>query len=252
MIEPALLQKISYAWILLGIVIFPILLFVKQPYGRHYRKGWGPSLSNRTAWIVMEIPSLILIAYFYFWHSNYNLIASILTIMWLGHYINRTLIFPFRIKTKGKRMPLIIVVFGIFFNLVNATLNGMYISMSDFGPGFSGYQIMGMVVGILLFMSGMILNMLSDKNLIGLRKSSANGYQIPRNGLFEWISCPNYFGEIIEWTGFAILAWNPAALSFAVWTIVNLLPRALDHHKWYKSTFKDYPEKRKAIIPFIL
>jgi len=59
-------------------------------------------------------------------------------------------------------------------------------------------------------------------------------------------------GEIIEWIGFAMMAWNLAALSFAIWTIVNLLPRAIDHHKWYRRYFAGYPEKRKAIIPFIL
>ncbi|NTV19491.1 MAG: 3-oxo-5-alpha-steroid 4-dehydrogenase, partial [Bacteroidales bacterium] len=40
-------------------------------------------------------------------------------------------------------------------------------------------------------------------------------------------------------------------LSFVVWSIINLLPRALHHHKWYKATFSDYPTTRKALIPFI-
>jgi 3-oxo-5-alpha-steroid 4-dehydrogenase 1 len=49
------------------------------------------------------------------------------------------------------------------------------------------------------------------------------------------------------------MAWNLPALSFAVWTAVNLIPRALDHHKWYKSYFKEeYPKQRKAVIPFLL
>ncbi|GIQ98336.1 MAG: hypothetical protein CM15mP4_1730 [Candidatus Neomarinimicrobiota bacterium] len=36
---------------------------------------------------------------------------------------------------------------------------------------------------------------------------------------------------------------------FALWTIFNLLPRALKHHAWYKDKFSDYPKDRKAIIP---
>ena len=98
----------------------------------------------------------------------------------------------------------------------------------------------------------MLINILADYKLIYLRKSTTNGYKIPQKGMFEYISCPNHFGEIIEWIGFAILSWNYASLSFAVWTIVNILPRSLDHHKWYKSHFKNYPKKRKAIFPFIV
>jgi steroid 5-alpha reductase family enzyme len=70
--------------------------------------------------------------------------------------------------------------------------------------------------------------------------------------LFRYVSCPNFLGEILEWTGFAIMTWSPAALAFAVWTLVNLVPRALDHHNWYRSRFEDYPPGRKALIPFVL
>ena len=56
-------------------------------------------------------------------------------------------------------------------------------------------------------------------------------------------------GEIIEWSGFALMCWNLPALSFAVWTAANLIPRALSHHAWYRRTFPDYPPGRKAVIP---
>jgi 3-oxo-5-alpha-steroid 4-dehydrogenase 1 len=95
-------------------------------------------------------------------------------------------------------------------------------------------------------------NIRSDNMLIWLRKNSSNGYRIPYGGLFKYISCPNHFSEIIEWTGYAIMVWNMPALSFAVWTFANLVPRALDHHKWYKSHFENYPKDRKAVFPGIL
>lgn len=37
-----------------------------------------------------------------------------------------------------------------------------------------------------------------------------------------------------------------------VWTAVNLVPRALAHHRWYREHFEDYPRQRKALIPFVL
>mgnify|MGYP003301402655 FL=1 len=69
--------------------------------------------------------------------------------------------------------------------------------------------------------------------------------------MYKYISCPNYFGEIIEWLGFAIMVWSLPAFTFVLWTIFNLVPRAVAHHKWYKNKFSDYPRNRKAIIPFI-
>ncbi len=68
----------------------------------------------------------------------------------------------------------------------------------------------------------------------------------------ELSSCANYFGEILEWTGFAIACGGMAPLSFWIWTCANLIPRAIATHKWYHNKFgSSYPKSRKAIIPFI-
>ena len=244
-------QLILY-WILFALLLFPVLFFVKQPYGKHFRKGWGPSVSNRIGWVIMELPSLLILSYFYVASRNFTASVTFLFALWFIHYFNRTLIFPFRIKTKGKKMPLIIVLFAITFNIINASFNGIYLSKTLGFPYFSTTDFIRFGLGFLLFASGMIINLSSDTILIDLRKSSPNAYQIPQKGMFKWVSCPNYLGEIIEWVGFATMALNLAAFSFAIWTIVNLLPRASDHHKWYRRTFAGYPENRKAIIPFIL
>jgi hypothetical protein len=59
-------------------------------------------------------------------------------------------------------------------------------------------------------------------------------------------------GEIIEWSGFALMCWNLPALSFAIWTAANLIPRAVSHHAWYRRTFPDYPQDRHAVVPALL
>ncbi len=73
---------------------------------------------------------------------------------------------------------------------------------------------------------------------------------MPRGGLYAFISCPNYFGEIVEWTGWAIATWSVAGASFALWTAANLIPRARAHHRWYREQFADYPAERRAVLPF--
>ena len=69
--------------------------------------------------------------------------------------------------------------------------------------------------------------------------------------MFRWISCPNYFGEILEWSGWALASWTLAGVAFAIFTFANLAPRARAHHQWYQQYFLDYPQNRKALIPKI-
>ena len=97
----------------------------------------------------------------------------------------------------------------------------------------------------------MVINIHSDNILFSLRKKRKSGYKIPYGGLFKWISCPNYFGEIIEWVGWAIATWSLAGLSFAVWVIANLVPRSRSNHQWYIENFEKYPKDRKILIPKI-
>lgn len=109
------------------------------------------------------------------------------------------------------------------------------------------------IIGAILFIAGLSINWNSDAILRGLRADGSSDYKIPHGGMFEYVSGANYFGECLEWTGYAVLCWDLAALTFAVFTIANIGPRAWQHHKWYKKTFgDDYPPNRKALIPFLL
>ena len=51
-----------WSWVLLGLVIFIVLLYVTAPYGRHSRRDWGFNIPNRLGWILMELPSLLVFA----------------------------------------------------------------------------------------------------------------------------------------------------------------------------------------------
>ena len=42
-----------------------------------------------------------------------------------------------------------------------------------------------------------------------------------------------------------------ARLNLAL-SAANLVPRALATHRWYRERFPDYPQDRKALIPFVL
>lgn len=96
------------------------------------------------------------------------------------------------------------------------------------------------------------INLHSDHVLRSLRSGNDKSYKIPYGGLFHYVSCANFFGEIVEWFGYFIMTQSPHAFGFVIFAIGNLAPRALQHHRWYLEKFEDYPKNRKAIFPFIL
>ena len=243
----------TWIWTGIAIVLLPILLNITAPYGRHSRKDWGPMIPNRVGWIVMELPSLIMfITFFLLGPNRINIPLLVFFLLYTIHYTYRAIVFPLRTHTSSKLMPLLIAFLAIFFNLINGFLNGFFFgSVSEVYSLEYLYDIR-FILGGIMFVIGMAINFKSDNILLALRNSGQKGYSIPMGGLFKYVSCPNFFGEILEWAGFAIMSWSPAALAFFAWTLVNLLPRALDHHKWYIANFKEYPPDRKALIPFVL
>ena len=251
------MENINYyilLWIAIGLVSFPFIIKYTAPYGRHSSSNWGKLIDNKIGWLIMELPALIICPFIFFFSSTEKSIITIFFIsLWILHYFNRTIIYPNRIKTRKKKMPILIAVLAIVFNLVNGGINGYY-----FGYVKPIYELEwvyqnNFILGLCIFLLGMVINMNADNKLINLRLNKEDScYQIPRGGLFDFISCPNFFGEIIEWLGFAIMTWSLAGRSFFIWTFINLVPRALSHHKWYKKKFREYPKNRKAVFPAIL
>jgi 3-oxo-5-alpha-steroid 4-dehydrogenase 1 len=240
-------------WMGIGIILFPVLLSITAPYGRHARPDWGPMIPNRIGWIIMELPAPVMFAWFFLTGPNtFNVVGLIFFLAYTVHYFNRAVIYPLRIQTSKKLMPLIIALLAIVFNLINGFINGYYFGTISNGYGIEWLYDIRFLAGGMLFFLGMATNIRSDNKLLALRDSSNNGYVIPTGGLFKYVSCPNFFGEMMEWSGFALMTWSPAALAFAIWTIVNLVPRALDHHRWYREKFQHYPAERKAVIPFLV
>ena len=244
------LDLVAIAWTVLAVLLFPVQFLVTAPYGRHARSDWGPSISNQLGWCLMELVSLVVfVSLFLFGPTAKSAPMWVFFALWTAHYVNRSLIFPWRTHTRGKSIPLAIVGSAMLFNIVNAGLNGTYLGWSGEVYPPEWLTDPRFIVGLAVFLAGAAINLWADNKLIGLRADGRQGYTVPRGGVFEWVSCPNHMGEIIQWSGFALMCWNLPALSFAVWTAANLIPRAVSHHKWYRRTFIDYPPQRRAVIP---
>jgi len=240
------------AWCTFAIVIFFILIKFKNlpTYGRHVSKK-GILINNKLGWILMEIPTLILMPYFIFSsNNNPNMVIWCFFGLYMIHYTNRTIIFPLRLKIKKNKIPIHIIFSAAVFNFCNTFFLGYYFGkLADYNLDW--FKTPYFICGILIFFTGFFINQQSDTILINLRKEGGREYKIPFGGLFKYISCPNHFGEIIEWLGFAILTCSFAGFSFALWTVCNLIPRSIKHHNWYINKFNEYPTNRKAIIPFL-
>jgi 3-oxo-5-alpha-steroid 4-dehydrogenase 1 len=242
-----------WLWTVIALIIFLVLMFVTAPYGRHSNKNWGVTIPDRIGWFIMEVPALIIFLCFIITGTAEKTVTIwIIASLYVAHYINRAVIFPWRIRVRGKQMPLAIALMAVCFNFVNAGFLGYYAGSLHTHFTADWLRDPRFIAGLIIFITGMAINISSDEKLIHLRKKSSGDYQIPRGGLFSKVSCPNFFGEIIEWGGYAVLCWSLPAFSFFIWTFCNLVPRALAHHKWYKSRFEEYPEQRKAVFPYIL
>lgn len=109
------------------------------------------------------------------------------------------------------------------------------------------------IIGTILFLSGFLINIQSDAILRNLRDTQPiNIYKIPKGGFFNYLSGANFFGEIVEWMGYAIASHSLAGWAFFAFACANLIPRGVSHHKWYLEKFEDYPKNRYAVIPFII
>lgn len=245
----------------MAVIVFVALFFFKAGYGYLSSSNWGPKISNRTAWIIMEAPAFIFMSYYTVKFAlsgnstgNSSIVLYIMAGLYLLHYFQRSFIFPLLMRGRS-RMPVAIMLMGLVFNTLNAYMIGGWL----YGQAPSGkYELSWLwspqfIIGLLLFIAGMAINMHSDHVIRNLRKPGDTRHYIPKKGLYRYVTSANYFGELTEWIGYAILTWSPAGALFAVWTFANLGPRAKSLTEKYVSEFGDEYTSlgKKHIIPFI-
>ncbi|MCS6912417.1 MAG: DUF1295 domain-containing protein [Myxococcales bacterium] len=248
--ERQLYAYLLTCWFLLAPVAAAVLLRVNAPYGRHARPGFGPALPARLGWLVMEMPAAVGMPVLFLLGDRRGAGAVALLLLWQVHYVHRALIFPFRMR-GGRPMPLAVVLAALVFNVCNVYLNGRW--LFALGPPREAAWLLDprFAVGAGLFLGGLAINLHADTVLLRLRREGETGYRVPQGGLFRFVSCPNYLGEIIEWLGWALASSSLAGLAFALWTAANLVPRARAHHRFYRERLPDYPAHRRALVPFL-
>ena len=218
-------------------------------------KSWGPSLSNRIGWFIMELPAFACMAVIWALSPRGGQPAPcVMAALFELHYFQRTFIFPFLIRGKN-RMPWAIIIMGMTFNAINAYMIGGWLFYLS-PPGFyaTSWLLSPLFfLGTFIFLAGMAINIHSDHIIRNLRKPGDSAHYIPQKGFYKYVASANYFGETVEWIGYAILTWSVAGAVFALWTFANLAPRARSIHFKYCSEFgQEYSSLgRRYIIPFL-
>ena len=203
----------------------------------------------------MEVPVfLAMLLLWWFSDRRTDGVRMLFLILFELHYFHRSFIFPRQLRGHN-RMPWTIVLMGAVFNTLNALMQGgwlFYFSPADRYPQ-SWLTSLPFIAGTLLFFAGMYVNIQSDSIIRNLRKPGDTAHYLPKGGMFRYVTSANYFGEFMEWVGFAILTWSWAGAVFALWTFANLAPRAARIHTMYSQEFPDEmdPHKVKRMLPFI-
>lgn len=254
--NPEVFNTVLSVMALSAVVVFLCLLKVEAGYGVAYTKKWGPAVNNKLGWILMEAP--VFFAMLWLWLSSDrrgDTVLVVMALLFLFHYFQRSFVFPFLIKGKSV-MPLSVILMGVTFNTLNAYMIGgwlFYVSPVDYYGGVSWLMSPMFIVGCVIFFVGMAINWHSDYIIRHLRKPGDTGHYIPRGGMFRYVTSANYFGEFLEWCGFALLTFSAAGAVFALWTFANLAPRARKLHQRYEREFGDDYKRlnRKYILPYI-
>jgi len=223
-------------------------------YGRYSSLSAMPLINAKLSWIIMEVPSLILSSYCFLVLGDTAHFQSpanwILFLLFTVHYFHRAVIYPLR--TKSKPLPILIPISSLFFTAFNGYLQGR--ALGHYAPAYPKEYLFDVrfLVGVILFIAGFGINYHSDAVLRNLRKPGETlEYKIPYGGAFNFVTAANYFGEIVEWGGFALACWTVNAFAFFLFTTLYLSARARHHHIWYLKKFDNYPKNRKIVIPLI-
>ena len=241
---------------LVGFVVFVSLYFVDAGYGKMRTEKWGPAINNKVGWFLMEVP--VFIAMLYLWGMSpvrAQIPYLLFFLLFEMHYFQRSFIFPLLMRGQSK-MPIVIMGLSVAWNLINGYVQGYW--LFHIAPVYSPYRAEWVtdprfIVGTVIFLTGFIINMHSDHVIRNLRQPGDTNHYLPKKGMYRFVTSANYFGEITEWLGFAILTWSWAGALFFWFSCCNLIPRANSIYLKYEKEFPDEFDRKKLkrIIPFI-
>lgn len=118
-------------------------------------------------------------------------------------------------------------------------------------------------VGIAVWVAGMLIEVVADRQKSNFKDDPANEGKFIDTGLWAWSRHPNYFGEIVLWTGIAIIAvpvlegWQWATLIspfFVAFLLIRvsgipMLEERADKRWGGQDDYEKYKRETPVLIP---
>ncbi|EAX97794.1 3-oxo-5-alpha-steroid 4-dehydrogenase family protein [Trichomonas vaginalis G3] len=224
--------------------------FFSMPYGKNYTRGRAylkVEVKDRIAFLLANIPGpIIYILLTVSWPRGE--IFQIPSLLYIGFYIHRAIIYPFFRRPQSKPWPLESLIYFSVSNFIEGSILAR-IHVFETKP----YPIIVQILFAIVFIALAVVTAYYDYQICQLRTHGDSGYRIPQGTLFKYISGPNYLFELLTWTFYMLfVSFNLEGVSFGLWLLVNITGRAEASHSWYNSFFKTkYPQDRTAYIPFV-
>ncbi len=117
-------------------------------------------------------------------------------------------------------------------------------------------------VGIAIWTVGILIEIVADQQKSAFRADPANKGRFIDTGLWAWSRHPNYFGEIVLWTGMAIIAipvlegwqWvtliSPVFVTFLLTKVsgIPMLEKAADERWGGQDDYEEYKNKTPVLV----
>lgn len=142
----------------------------------------------------------------------------------------------------------------------------LYVAQTSpvFFRAYNGKEVTACIwVGVVISACGILLETLADQQKTAQKKENPN--KVAMKGLYKMVRCPNYFGEILFWTGVFVASldalntagqWVMAVIGYIciVFIMFNgaqrLEKRQMARYGSDKE-YNDYANKTPIIIPFL-
>eukprot|EP00759_Apiculatamorpha_spiralis_P043754 PhF_6_TR40976/c0_g1_i1/m.62037 len=166
-------------------------------------------------------------------------------------------------KVRGKPK-----VFWVYWTIqgVWCFLSGLAVYTANVVGGPNSIGLMG-GIGIGIWSVGMLIEVVSDVQKLLFKKDPANKGKFITTGLWSLSRHPNYFGEIMLWTGMAFLtassapAWwvYPLAFTSPAFTAlllikvsgIPILERQADKRWGEEQEYIEYKKKTAVLVPYV-
>lgn len=119
-------------------------------------------------------------------------------------------------------------------------------------------------IGIVLSIIGIVLEAIADRQKSAAKQENPN--MVATKGLYKMVRCPNYFGEIIFWTGVFVGGLATYKANVSQWILAGLgyvcivyimfngakrLDRRQEKHYGKMDEYRQYADHTPLIIPLI-